>query len=382
LGALVADKDRLNEQERAVLDRIAADPFAGQQEIADSLGLARPTVATYIAQLTRKGYLFGRAYVLAEANRIVCVGGSTVDRKYRACQPLQPGTSNPVTSRRSFGGVARNVAETLARLGAPSSLVSVVGDDENGHSLVRHLQTAGVDTTRVLMTSGYATAEYAAILNEDNELALGIADMEILDTITIDDMQRSWPALAGASWVFADCNLPSTVLTWLRERRAGARFRLAVDAVSAVKVMRLQNDLRGIDLLFLNMQEATALVGGEDAGAPKTLAKTLLDRGAAAVVLTNGGGGLTVASGKTLASLPGLKATVVDVTGAGDALIAATLSKLLNGDDLEEACRTGMLAAVLTIESEGSVNTSISPQLFEQNLYRLPPVPKKERKAS
>ncbi len=378
----MVDKDKLNEQERAVLERIAADPFAGQQEIADSLGLARPTVATYIAQLTRKGYLFGRAYVLAEANRIVCVGGATVDRKYRSFQPLQEGTSNPVASKRSFGGVARNVAETLSRLGAPSSLVSVVGDDENGHSLVRHLQSSGVDTTRVLMTSGYATAEYAAILTPDNELALGIADMEILDTITIDDMQRSWPALAGASWVFADCNLPSPVLTWLRERRAGARFRLAVDAVSAVKVMRLQSDLRGIDLLFMNEQEAVAFIGADVAPTSRALAAALIARGAGAVVLTNGGNGLLVAEGHKVVAMPGLKANVVDVTGAGDALIAGTLSRLLNGEELPEACQTGMLAAVLTIESEGSVNDTISPKLFEQNLYRLTPLPKRGRKAS
>jgi pseudouridine kinase len=80
--------------------------------------------------------------------------------------------------------------------------------------------------------------------------------------------------------------------------------------------------------------------------------------------------------------MPGLKANVVDVTGAGDALIAGTLSRLLNGEELPEACQTGMLAAVLTIESEGSVNDTISPKLFEQNLYRLTPLPKRGRKAS
>lgn len=376
------DKDIPSEQEQAVLDRIAADPFAGQQQIADALGLARPTVAAYIAQLTRKGYLLGRAYVLAEANRIVCLGGATVDRKYLSRRPLQAGTSNPVTSRRSFGGVARNVAETLSRLGAPSSLVSLVGDDENGRSLVRHLQASGVDATRVIAVSDYATAEYAAVLGPDNELAFGIADMEILDTMKVDDIQRAWPALAAASWVFADCNLPQPVLQWLLARRASARFSLAIDAVSARKAQHLPVDMRGVDVLFLNAAEAVAMLDVPADTPPRALIAALQARGATAVVLTLGMAGLTVATGRSISSLSGLTVDVVDVTGAGDALIAGTLSRLIAGDRLADACRIGMLAAALTIESEESVHASMSPQLIESNMYRLSPLPRNGRKAS
>jgi pseudouridine kinase len=73
------------------------------------------------------------------ARGVVCVGGATVDRIYRAQALLRLGTSNPVTSVRSFGGVARNVAESLGRLGTEVALVSAVGDDENGRALTAHL---------------------------------------------------------------------------------------------------------------------------------------------------------------------------------------------------------------------------------------------------
>ena len=369
----MADKDTLSEQERAVLDRIASDPYAGQQEIADSLSLARPTIATYIAQLTRKGYLLGRAYVLAGSNRIVCLGGATVDRKYHTMQPLQRGTSNPARSRRSFGGVARNVAETLSRLDVPSTLVSVVGDDENGRSLIRHLQTTGVDTTRLMTASGHTTAEYTALLGPDNDLAFGIADMDILETITIEDVQRAWPVLASASWVFADCNLPQPVLSWLIARRGGARFQLAIDAVSSLKVMRLQGSLRGIDLLFLNVQEAAALLDASPGAPPSVLANELRATGIGSVALSLGSDGLLLAQDESMVEMPGLSARVVDVTGAGDALIAGTLSQLIKGEPLVGACRIGMLAAVLTIESEDSVSLSMSAQLLQNNIHRLAP---------
>ena len=41
---------------------------------------------------------------------------------------LKPATSNPARIRRSHGGVARNVAENLARLGQPVRLITVVGE--------------------------------------------------------------------------------------------------------------------------------------------------------------------------------------------------------------------------------------------------------------
>src|SRR4051794_18237045 len=93
--------DDLGQQERAVLDAIAANPFVGQQDIATSLGLARSTVAAHIVSLVQKGHILGRGYVLPEARRIVCIGGATVDRKYRAGSRLVPGTSNPVEGGRA-----------------------------------------------------------------------------------------------------------------------------------------------------------------------------------------------------------------------------------------------------------------------------------------
>lgn len=378
----MVDKDALSEQERAVLDRISADPYAGQQQIADSLGLARPTIATYIAQLTRKGFLLGRAYVLSEPDRIVCLGGATVDRKYHTLLPLQAATSNPARSRRSFGGVARNVAETLSRLGVPSTLVSVVGDDENGRSLTRHLQASGVDTTRLMIVGGHGTAEYTAVLGPDNNLAFGIADMDILETVTIEDVQRAWPVLASASWVFADCNLPRPVLSWLIARRSNARFRLAIDAVSALKVMRLKDILHGIDLLFLNNREAAALLDAPVDGPVRALAGAVCAAGVVSVVLSSGKDGLVVSQPGAITEIPSLPAEVVDVTGAGDALIAGTLSRLIKGEPLVDACRIGMLAASLTIESEDSVSLSMSSQLLLENTHRLAPPARSRRKVS
>jgi pseudouridine kinase len=300
-----------------------------------------------------------------ERERIVCIGGATVDRFYRSVAALRRGTSNPVTSARSFGGVARNVAENLSRLGVPAALVSVVGADENGRALKRALAELGVDVSGIRELADAATAEYVAVTEPSGELGFGLADMAILDRLTPDALDD---AIEGAALLFADCNLPAATLAHLIARRREGRLpRLAVDAVSVAKVARLPADLNGLDLLFLNEDEAGAVAGSEGsvAGLPA--------RGVGTVVLTRGPLGVIVADRDGVAERPAVPVgTTVDVTGAGDALVAATLMRIVQGDAPRSAVRAGLAAAALTLEHAGGVRPDLSSALLDAALRRDP----------
>ncbi len=62
----------------------------------------------------------------------LCIGEANVDLDFRLDAVPVAGTSNVATATTSLGGVARNVAETLARLGRRVGLVSAVGADPDG----------------------------------------------------------------------------------------------------------------------------------------------------------------------------------------------------------------------------------------------------------
>ncbi|HET9096809.1 MAG TPA: carbohydrate kinase family protein [Candidatus Baltobacteraceae bacterium] len=306
--------------------------------------------------------------------KVVCVGGACVDRKYQVLSVAQTGTSNPARARRSFGGVARNVAENLARLGAQTALVSVVGNDENGVALLEHAARAGIDTRLVIRDSNHVTPEYGAIVAPDGNLIIGVADMSATDAIRINDLERHWETIACADWLFVDCNLPGEVLAWCIVQARGSSVKLAVDAVSEPKVCRLPDDLTGVDLLVLNEKEAAVYLY-EDletfrARAPLDRVRALRGRGAGAVILTRGSDGL-IAGGERSAELPALSAECLDVTGAGDALIAATIYRLAQGDDLLDAARIGSLCAGLTVESPASVRPDLSQRLLRNQHHRL-----------
>lgn len=270
-----------------------------------------------------------------------------------------PGTSNPAVASTSFGGVARNVAENLAGLLASADaaveLVSVVGDDAAGMALLAQLRRCGVDVRWVRVQPGAATAQYLAVLEPEGELVIGAAAMAVLDLVDAAAIDAAWPPVG---WLFCDCNLGAEVLEHVlnRARRAGDTL-VAVDAVSTRKVVRLPADLRGLALLSCNLDEARAWLARHEFDPIQddvALAQRLRAAGAGAVLLTRGAAGLIVVQ-DSVDVIPAGPARPVDVTGAGDALIAATLASLLGGAGLAVAARAGAERAARTIESPFSV---------------------------
>ncbi len=237
----------------------------------------------------------------------------------------------------------------MARLGVAASLCSIVGDDEAGRALVTHLRAAGVDTAGVRVAANLSTPEYAAILAPTGELYVGAAETSAISALTIDDLERR-PEIESAAWLFIDCNLPQATIAACVARSRSSPRRLAVDAVSVAKAQRLPSDLTGVDLLFLNEAEALAC-GGRDA---------IARRGVAEIVISCGPRGVLVEH----RTIPAPDAKLVDVTGAGDALVAGTLYGLLAGEPFEASVSLGMRLAALAVETTASVRQDLTPAML------------------
>ena len=307
---------------------------------------------------------------MADRPRILCIGGAVLDRKYRARAELVEATSNPVDGMRSHGGVARNVTENLARLGAEAGFVSAVGDDEAGRTLRGTLADLSVDVSTMLVEPERSTAEYVAVLDPRNELALGLADMAIFEMLTPDRLESTIRRLKPGDWVFTDCNPPAATLAWLVARARQGGFRLAIDTVSTPKAVKLPADLSGVSVLFTNEDEAMAMLGEQELLAERSAAR-LVERGAKTVVVTAGAGEYAVADATGVTMHGTVAASPVDITGAGDAMIAGSLFAMLSGESIRIATRTGALLAALTIESTASVRPDLTPAMLASAKSRL-----------
>lgn len=291
--------------------------------------------------------------------KIACIGGAHVDRHAALKQPLVPATSNPCNIATSFGGVARNVAENLARLGRGVCIISRVGDDEGGRSLLAHLATLGVDTSMVSVAPR-PTASYTAILQPDGELVLGLADMDLYDEITpaLIDLTR----LREFGLWFADTNIPVETLAHL-----ALNGPLAVDAISVAKSRKLCDLLPKVAILFSNVAQAQEIARDSFADAPAA-ARALRRLGVRSGVVTQGPAGIAVWIGDDIRRMSVMPAYPKNVTGAGDSLIAGTLFAVTDGRSLFDAAPLGLAAAAITAESGATVADNLTVELLHARL--------------
>ncbi len=305
---------------------------------------------------------------MAEPTSIACIGGIDMDRKAWLHEPATLGSSNPIRSDATPGGVARNVAETLARLGLPVTLFSVIGDDPAGTTVLRQTHRAGVDIGGVSRINTAKTATYTAVLQPDGELVIGLADMAILD-----ELEERWgrsilPELAAHPIWFLDANLPAPVLQAILGAGQRRGHTVLADPVSAAKAPRFATTLDAIDIIFPDRLEAAALTGQSIATPAEALSAAAALRGAGvgAVLVTLGADGLALDDGSQRGIVPPPAVTAVrDVTGAGDALVGGYIYGLsVHGP--EAALAYGLASAGLAIGSEASTANTLTSAKLEQ----------------
>jgi sugar/nucleoside kinase (ribokinase family) len=303
---------------------------------------------------------------IGRISRIAVAGACHVDRKARAAAPFVTGASNPVALKSCPGGVARNVAENLGRLGAGVRLVTRLGRDAEGDALMAGLGSLRMDLAGVSRSETAPTAFHLIALQPDGEMLVAVADMRIYDEITPALLACLPDAFWGVDAVFADCNLPAETLGFLAGLRSESR-KLAVNGVSPAKAVRLRPFLAACDLLFVNRGEAAALLETSLEGFdPEAAAAALRAAGAGEVAMTLGGDGLCVATKEGCFMLESLENRVVDITGAGDALAATYLEARLREVAPDAAGRRALAAAHLTVATEESVSPDLTPAALDR----------------
>ncbi|GGR05277.1 carbohydrate kinase family protein [Deinococcus ruber] len=281
---------------------------------------------------------------------VLVVGGINADVLGRTLSAPVLHTSNPAHASVTPGGVARNIAETLARLGVAARLLGAVGTDVLGTGVLDATERAGVDVSGVLHLRGQ-TGTYLAVLNDAGELHIGLAAMELTDTLT-PEVAAGWAAeVAGALLLILDANLPAQTVRMLLDAAQTAGVRTVLDPVSAPKAARLRGLLDGVFLLTPDRAELEALGGLEE----------VYRQGVQQVLLTLGAQGSVLhRPGQTPIATPAPAVSVRDVTGAGDALVSGLCAGLVRGLPLPDAVQVGHACAALTVQSAHTVRNDLS----------------------
>ena len=345
----------MTEREQEILALLRQDPMIAQQELADRLGISRSALASHISSLIRQGYVQGRGYVLREGPYVVVIGGANMDICGTSYDNLLLGDSNPGKVRTSAGGVGRNIAENLARLGSDTRLLTAVGNDQYGHHLLEVSQRAGVDVRQTLVLDGHATSCYLSLHDGSGEMSCAINDMAIIEQLTPARLTPLAGFLGGAPALGA------------RHQSGYPYPRLAVRTTGGARhFCRYRFGGQGgedppwlgkIHTLKPNRSEAEQLCGMTIAG-PETwpmVAAWFHRAGVKRLFLSLGEQGIFYSDGEQQGHLPVLGSPVLNVTGGGDAFMAGLAHAWLQELDIAQTTRFALGCAALTVNCSDTV---------------------------
>ncbi|XP_005482838.2 uncharacterized protein LOC102073347 isoform X1 [Zonotrichia albicollis] len=334
----------------------------------------------------------------------VVIGGINVDFIAKAQNPeiLGGGQTNAGRVRRAFGGVGRNLADCLSRLGQAPLLLSAVGKDEHLESVLHYCHH--MDMSGVLRLEGESTATYCAVISSAGELSLGLGDMDIHQQITEQYVSQFKEKLCQAPLVCIDGNVPLSTIQYVCQVAREHQLAVCYEPTDENKASKpfLSDSWKALTYISPNLQELRAINRTLGNPVPAELPSRLEDAVQAAaalacpllshlqcVVVTLGAHGVLLC-GRSLAgsislhpgahrqaaaarlcaahypAIPISREEIVNVSGAGDSLMAGILAGVLAKHDTGTCVRMGLLAASLSLRSYEPISPEISTSSVSQ----------------
>ncbi|MEF3047700.1 PfkB family carbohydrate kinase [Pseudotabrizicola sp. L79] len=289
---------------------------------------------------------------------ILCIGSVLWDIIGRSAASMRVGSDVPGRITRLPGGVAMNIAMTLARFGLCPALLTAIGRDAEGDELIAACERMGMDCAHVYRSDDLPTDRYMAVEGA-NGLIAAVADAHSLEQAgdkilrPLMDGRLGQAAAPYAGLIALDGNLTEALLAEIATSALFVAADLRVAPASPGKAERLIPLLaHPTATLYVNLEEAGLIAKTAARTAPEA-AEALLARGAARVLVTDGG--QMAAEGRrgqgviTGSPPPVL---VTRVTGAGDTFMAAHIVAERRGAARDEALATALRAAADYVSGE------------------------------
>lgn len=274
---------------------------------------------------------------------LVCVGLATCDTIVPTAEmPGPDGRVEVPALVHAGGGPAATTAVVLARLGAPTAFVGVVGDDEAGRRVADELADEGVATSGLAVVPGFATPESCVLVDpvsQSRSIFTTGSTSRLTDEIAHLVWENAAHLWAGASWVHLD---HYGWRLWAAGPASSTKARVSIDAGNPIAGLSLGH----VSLYAPTLAQIQLRYEGKELGPAMAAAHA---EGAEVVVVTAGAKGCYVSSGEGgTEHVPAAPAPVLSTLGAGDAFHAGLVFGLAQGMGAADAAR---LATAVAAES-------------------------------
>ena len=363
--------DYMTLREKEILQILKNNPMISQQEIADMLDISRASVAVHITNLMKKGQILGKGYILRKENYVTVIGGSNMDIQGFPNNPLVMYDSNPGKVDISMGGVGRNIAENLSRLNVNTKLISAIGNDLYGNTILSECKNLNIDVNDCLVSDEYSTSIYVSILNNSKDMQLAISHMDIIEKLDESFIHSKHKSIDDSKAIVIDTNLSNEAIDFIT--RTYSHLPIFVDTVSTAKCLKIKDILDRFEGIKLNKYEAETLSGIkiENLDDVKKSCEFFINKGIKNVFITLGGDGVYCANTDKAVHIPGVKINIVNATGAGDAFMSGIMYGFMNDLDLEETAKFSVGASILALSHKNTINPNLSVDLINQTIKEL-----------
>ncbi len=253
----------------------------------------------------------------------------------------------------SPGGKGANQALAARRLGAPTHLLGMVGDDAFAMQALRYLRQDGVDLSRIAISKERSTglALIGVEPNGQNAITVVPGANSAVGTEVLTDLART---LTARDILVLQCEIPLEVVerAMMMAREIGARVLWDPAPARA----RFPKSLFRADIVAPNQGEAEMILGMDipDVRAAKNAARQLRTFGAQVGIVKLGEQGVVWSTARGLFYLPAEQVEAIDTVGAGDAFAGALAARLDAGASIGDAIRTANRAAAASTTRVGA----------------------------
>jgi pseudouridine kinase len=310
--------------------------------------------------------------------RVTVIGAANMDVNGFSVHPILWNDSNVARVDFCPGGVGRNIAENLARLGSGRgvdvSLITVIGDDLAGDMLRTHSAKLGIDLSDAMNIHG-PTAVYLAVMDSDGVMKVALCDQSAPRKMTVEHLKAHFALLSSSDIIVLDSSLNPEAQEYLVDSFPDTPVFL--DPIAVDLAARSKGILGKLHTLKANRMEACALAGleipaagaGKSRKAVEVAADALLETGLERAFISLGKDG-SYCKRRDSPGIwcPAKGGKLVNTSGGGDAFMAGCVWGSLQGWDDGQTIRFASAMAGITVQSETTVSEDMSVDLVEEFL--------------
>ncbi len=305
----------------------------------------------------------------SQKSYIAVAGGLNVDIGGTSHKALVAADSNLGDVFSTTGGVGRNIAHNLCLMGQHVCLLTAYGDDQYREMIEKEADEIGLNLRHALCVPGGRTAIYLYLNEPDGTMAVAVNDMKICRELTPKYFEKNLELINRAKLLIVDANLSTESIAYLTEH---VNVPIFADMVSAAKAPRFLPFLSKLHTIKPNLMEAEMLSGMQitDEETLMEAVERIRETGIRQFFISQGEAGIVAVDDTTIRKVASCPAQPVNMTGAGDACLAALAVAHIQGKTLEESAEYANAAAAITIESRETVSEKMSLAEIRARLAR------------